>query len=597
MHAKALLISLFAMLPLHAKPQVRITHDGALVAHGVEVGNVVPPLLRTRLAANATVAHDGPLPRPTDDATPTTRRHIAPPAADIGPLLRSVRDQKEPFNWMCPRWTNDDGRESEERCLTGCVATCIEQLMAYHRHPQTLADTLHGWQTDHYTIPDMLPGTRFDWDNYLDDYRHTYSQAEGEAVALVSLAAGMAVNMSYGLEASGASLWRAPEALRKALAYGMVRVYDRVLYSPERWHALLRHELEQGRPVAYAAHTMALSGHAFNIDGVNRQGFYHVNWGYDGSYDGWYDLEWLDPWERHDHPADGIAMGFFTNHSMLVMHPSADARPLEADTFRLDSLGVSLNAIRLARPAVTGGYVAADFDFANTSRDTVTYTYEVMSFLPTDTAVFLQADYVGLSTITLRPGEQRTQRAYLQFTTPGERLLGISHDDVTIPYTQPVSVAQATAPQRLEWGKATMTVAATEATVAVTVANSAAAGVAGDLVTHCLRPDGADEDMRHYSVLALDAGADTTLTVAFTHLLPDTRYTYRLRCPWAVQAEISFTTLPPDGIRAILPGGNTAATTAPRTSDADTPRDLTGRKATAASRIVVANGRKHLNHH
>ena len=583
------------LMALPASSQVRLIADGELVAYGVAAGGDMPPLLRQRLGQDVTVQSE------SHYATVMTRRMARAlrhrlaeaPSTTIGPLLTSIRDQEAPYNWMCPRWTDDDGNVSTERCLSGCVATCIEQLMAYYRYPETLTDTLHGWQTPHYTIDDMLPGTRFDWSNYIDDYRKGYTQTQGEAIALPSLAAGMAVHMNYGLASSGASLWDAEQPLHQALGYGMVRLYDRVMYPPRRWHAILQHELSNHRPVAYAAHTMAINGHAFNIDGVDTRGFYHVNWGYNGKYDGWYDLDWLDPWEPTGYVEDKMVMGFFCNHTLLTMHPSADARPLEPDTLRIDSLGVTLHSITLQRQADTNGYVGADFDFENTSRDTITYTYEVMSYLPTDTAVFMQADYVGLAGLTLLPGERRRQRTYLKFRNVGERILGISHDDVSIPYSQPISISSGK-PSRLQWGEATMRQTAPDrATFTIPVTNTATEGVAGDLVTYCIVSEGSDEDSRHYDVLSLQAGATAMLEVTFGNLRPATRYTFMLRCPWAVQAQVDFTTLSGSGISDI--GHDGLPVSGYKHQAADTPCDISGMPATRHSKVIVHKGHKYLN--
>lgn len=586
MSIRALAISLLSLVAHSTYPQVRLFDDGELVAHGVKAGSVVPPLLSQRLAASALVTQDEAYysPAANAEARRLRQRQGAAPSQTIGPLLHSIRDQEAPYNWQCPRWTYEDGSQSEERCLSGCVATCIEQVMAYYSYPEALQDTLHGWETEHYVLNDMLPGTRFDWDNYLDDYRAGYTQSQGEAIAAVSLAAGMAVHMSYGLHSSGASLWRAETPLQQAFGYGLARLYDRALYSPRRWHALVENELRQGRPVAYAAHTMALNGHAFNIDGVDARGFYHVNWGYNGSYDGWYDLDWLDPWEPTDHPADGIVLGFFSNHTLLVMHPSADAKPLETDTFSYDSLGIRLHGIHMLRQADTKGYIPADFDFENESLDTVTYTYEVLSYLPTDTAVFMQADYVGLATLTLLPSQRRKQRTYLQFDTEGERILGISHDDATIPYSQPVSIVAGTRSQ-LQWGEAQMVQKQYEVTFTIPVRNNAATGIAGDLITHCLFADGREDDTRHYDVLSLAAGSDTTLTVRFRTLQPATHYTYLLRCPWDVQARVEFTTPSGAGIMGNEEWGGMK----------NEEWDLSGRPATGRSNVIIHNNRKYLN--
>ena len=536
MHIRSLIFSILALCATTIAAQTTFVDGNTVVAHGVDAHGSMPPALESIMRGRNIKQ------REDFASTHTTRHAKALPTNTIGPLLKSIRDQDEPYNWMCPRWRYDDGTESESRCLSGCVATSIEQLMAYYRYPEALVDTLFGWVTPNYELPDMLPGTRFDWDNLLNDYRQGYSVAEGEAVALTSLAAGMAVYMRYGLKSSGASIWEAPAQLRRALGYGMARVYDRALYTPSRWHDILYEELSHGRPVAYTGHNVSLSGHAFNIDGVDSQGFYHVNWGYDGRYDGWYDLDWLNPWEPTDMPANGYQAGFFANNTMLVMHPSAEVQPLQPDTLRLDSTGVKLLNIKLLRPADVRGYIPADFFFENTSNDTVPYTYEVMSFLRSDTAVFMQSDYVGIATVTLLPHERRTQRLYLRFHEVGHRLLGISNDDVTIPYFQPVKVTYGT-PSQLEWGEAEVTLDADSVVLTVPVSNLAKGDFAGDLVTFCLHLDTPDsQDSRHYEVLNLPAGQSTVLRTCFRGLTPATGYRLLVRCPWSVVAEKTFTT-------------------------------------------------------
>ena len=471
-------------------------------------------------------------------------------AQTVGPLLESVRGQDAPYNLLCPYWKYDDGRVSEERCVSGCVATAIEQVLAYHRYPEALQDTLHGWETPNYVIDDMLPGTRFDWGNYLLDYRRGWTQEQGMAIAVPTLACGMAAHMNYGLSSSGANTERAVEPLQRAFGYDYVRMLNSVQYTPSQWLRILRHELEQGYPVVYTAYNMAMSGHAFNLDGIRDDGFVHVNWCYDGAYDGWYDPEWLNPWEVYDRDPEGIAEGLFCNHYMMLMHPYDTADTLAIRPIPMDSLGIVCEKAELVGAPATRGYIPVDFTFLNTGQDTIRYTYEVMTWLPADTAIFEQADYVGVSGLTIPSGERRTQRAYLRFTETGDRLLGISHDDETIPFTMPVTVTKAPKSQ-LEWGSVWVEQVGADltATLGLEVTNKTATGVACDLVTYCLWADGEeDEDVRHWKVLSLSAGDSEQLKVSFSHLRPDTHYHFAVRCPWTIVATADFVTPIPTGI-------------------------------------------------
>lgn len=584
-------LGLLFLVPLSA--QYELSVDGELLAHDVARTGAMPPALR-ELIGRRHLQETPSAMRPFLVGLRTSRHlrqmrstRASSSITPVAPLLKSVRDQEEPYNLLCPYWQYDDGTLSENRCLSGCVATCIEQIMAYYHYPEVLLDTLHGWSTDHYEIADLLPGTRFDWDNYLLDYRNGWTEAQGQAIALVSLACGMAVHMSYGPSSSGANTYRAVGPLRGAFGYGMADYVERISYTPDQWHALIQYELQNSRPVAYCGHNMELHGHAFNIDGVDAQGFYHVNWGYNGAYDGWYDLDWLNPWETDDLDPNGIAEGMFCNQSMLLMHPSKDAKPLEVDTLDIKDLGVELLDVNFQRPPDLQGFVPADFHFRNSSNQAVTYTFEVMTNLPTDTALFEQADYVGLSGVTIPANAELTHRVYLQFMEQGERILGISHDDETIPFTMPVNIVKGTRPV-LEWGRAEVEVTPTSngefaATFTVPVTNNATSGYAGSLVTLCLYPEGdSNEDVRHWWVLSLAGGESEQKSVTFSHLKPETYYHFLLRCPWQVQASADFWTTVPLGIdNTKSPGGEGQSF------------DLSGRPAPKDRKgIVIKNGKK-----
>ena len=53
--------------------------------------------------------------------------------APVAALLSFTRHQEAPYNAFCPYYRNDDGTLSEERCVVGCVATALEEVISYHR--------------------------------------------------------------------------------------------------------------------------------------------------------------------------------------------------------------------------------------------------------------------------------------------------------------------------------------------------------------------------------------------------------------------------------------------------------------------------------
>lgn len=464
----------------------------------------------------------------------------------VEPLLQSVRDQDDPFNGSCPNYLQPNGVLSQERCLSGCVATCLEQVVSYWRYPESLRDTLYGWSTDNYDIPDVMPGAVIDWTNILPDYRNGYSEKEAQAVADLSYWLGMAVHMNWGLSSSGANIFRAVGPMQRVFGYQTVQYVQRCFYRNDTWNRLLRNELENGRPICYVGHNMALSGHAFNIDGVDEQGFYHLNWGYGGRYDGWFDLDFLNPFEPAGDATDlGRTEGFYSNQSALLLCPTV-VETLQADSLtEAEALSqVVVENVTFLREPDTEGYVIGDVTMCNTGENDRYFTFEVITNSPSDTDVFRQADYVAISAVSLLPHQRKTFPIYCRFAQTGNRLLGISADDSTFLYRCPLTINQGTPPE-LRWGDIYVQQYVTAdkkltAEFSIPVSNEAAMGTAGGLVTYNLCPVDGNENIRHWEILQLPAGREQTLTIRYANLIEGQAYTFLVRYPWTVQAQLTF---------------------------------------------------------
>lgn len=480
-----------------------------------------------------------------------TRPRFAPRTRGrrVNPLLGTRRHQEAPFNGSCPYYLDDDSVPSRERCIVGCVATSLEQVLTYYRYPESLRDTLHGWTTPHYTIADILPNTPIDWPHILTDYSGAYTDREAQAVADLSYMCGVAAHMDWGLQSSGANMHVAALPLHRAFGYGTVVALPRWLYTPNNWNAILRRELEAGRPICYTGHNMSMGGHAFNIDGVDEEGRYHINWGYDDAYNGWFDLDYLNPFEPADDATPlGLQQGFFCNQTALLLHPEdktlniRDSLPERAVCY-----GAAVDSVVLRREPTTGGYVVADCHLRNLTDDTLSFTFEALTTLPTDTAPFLQGDYVGLTTVHLPPRAHRVWPIYCQFTSEGRRLLSLSSDDSTFLYSAPVNVQRGTTP-KVAFSEPTLYIEGDSATFTTTITNLSSSAFASDLITYCLFHAAAEDDTRHFQLLQLPPGEELTDTVVFRHLTSGDTYTLRVRYPWAVQQEMTFT-FTTDGIQ------------------------------------------------
>lgn len=77
-------------------------------------------------------------------------------------------------------------------------------------------------------------------------------------------------------------------------------------------------ELEEQRPILYCGQDPIDGGHAFILDGINENGLVHVNWGWSGSGNGWYDINVLKP-TSYGGSGLGEGEGFNDSQSMVLV--------------------------------------------------------------------------------------------------------------------------------------------------------------------------------------------------------------------------------------------------------------------------------------
>ena len=138
--------------------------------------------------------------------------------------------------------------------------------------------------------------TTYDWAHMPERYADPSQATEEETNALSTLAyhAGVAVEMMYAPRGSGASMPYVDRALREHFRYDKrVSFKNRVNYTQATWEQLLRNELIAARPIVYSGY--GHGGHAFVCDGYDANGLFHINWGWGGMSDGYFNLNYLVP--------------------------------------------------------------------------------------------------------------------------------------------------------------------------------------------------------------------------------------------------------------------------------------------------------------
>ena len=208
----------------------------------------------------------------------TAKRSARATKANIANLLGNCwYNQGDPYNRLCP---NSGGR-----CLTGCVATAMAQIMYKYKWPEKTTQQIPEYTTDKLKIyVPSIPETTIDWANMLPAYNYgdSYNPTQANAVANLMKLCGSSVQMDYGPTESAASTWLAGEAMKKYFGYDdMLEELYSGNFTTEAWDQLIYDELAAGRPVLYSGQS-GNGGHAFVLDGY-KDGYFHVNWGWGGA--------------------------------------------------------------------------------------------------------------------------------------------------------------------------------------------------------------------------------------------------------------------------------------------------------------------------
>jgi len=202
----------------------------------------------------------------------------------VGPLLTTAWGQGSGYNNYTPVTGCSD--YLNDHAPTGCVATAMAQVMRYHSFP-----SWYNWA--------IMPSTA-SWPS---------SSGDNEISRLMS-DIGYNVNMDYGCGGSGSDT-EAEVAQTFVVDFGYSHA-DYINYEGTANYSTVQNNLRWGQPVIFRGGRRTGSwpfysysdGHAWVGDGF-RESFYcdsgvtylyfHMNWGWNGSNNGWYAFNNFNP--------------------------------------------------------------------------------------------------------------------------------------------------------------------------------------------------------------------------------------------------------------------------------------------------------------
>ncbi len=261
-----------------------------------------------------------------DAATPTLR-------ADG--FLGSHWTQDFPYNQLCPR----DPVNGNAYSVAGCPAIAMGQIINYLRTTEGTRftdddDYNHYYAGRNYVIDDDWASLKFPsfpmLNEMLDSVDATFQRGEeltDELAAALVFACGTACTQVYTSEGSGT--FYVDQAFEAYQRFGFT---DCVLFrDPDStMYATLISNLKAGYPAHLAVENPAGTvGHNVVVDGYRESdGKFHINFGYGGSLDNWYDIP--DPNFYYGMTkVEGIILNIIPKDGPLAVHENTQQQPLE----------------------------------------------------------------------------------------------------------------------------------------------------------------------------------------------------------------------------------------------------------------------------
>ena len=217
-----------------------------------------------------------------------------------GGLLSTTWTQEAPFNMLCPI----DPMENNAHCYAGCPAIAMGQILNYLQTTNNTRfndgdDYPHNFAGRNYSIDDDWETMQFpsfpQLNEMLDSADATFQRGEDLSDSLIAaliFACGTACTQIYTASPNyGSGTFYVDQAYDAYQRFGFEECQ---LYreASDEMYATLISNLQAGYPAHLAVENPAGTvGHNVVVDGYRESdGKFHINFGYGGSLDDWYDI-------------------------------------------------------------------------------------------------------------------------------------------------------------------------------------------------------------------------------------------------------------------------------------------------------------------
>lgn len=224
----------------------------------------------------------------------------------IDPLIPYKWSQSAPYNNLLPK-----DPSTGKTVVTGCSNTALAMIMAYwgclehnkkkyRRGCEKTASYVSKKGTKYeLTIPSLDPIVVFDYDNLNKNTTTELNKtaASKNAVATLMKYIGHASAANYSSGGTGTSVTNTLNAIKGKLRLSSTAKLVYASSGAQAWEDKIYENLAKGWPVWVAGWSDdGKSGHAFICDGYDAiTNKFHFNWGWSGSYNGWFSGSSLTP--------------------------------------------------------------------------------------------------------------------------------------------------------------------------------------------------------------------------------------------------------------------------------------------------------------
>ena len=258
----------------------------------------------------------------------------------VDPLITTTWTQEKYYNTYCPYDQTISADRFDQHAVVGCVALNLANIRNYYRYPEVgIGGVSYYTATYDENGNPVYPRLEVMFANHHYNFDAIPRKAEnytGELAKLIyhcGVSARIAYGHGYGndgtIDGSSGNDANALSAMKVNWGFsskGVVLEAAPIVAGNNypKWADTLKAELRQLHPIYFAATTAeGATGHAFLVDGFDNTGLFHINWGWEGYGNGFYQINFIvDP------QGDG-SVSYNTHESVIYnLYPAEqDAKP------------------------------------------------------------------------------------------------------------------------------------------------------------------------------------------------------------------------------------------------------------------------------